>query len=231
VKGGKTNQFSSSNMYSFIKEKKRPKILEEQSSFMDMPDDIFDRILLKAFPNARKLAQYLNGKNKIDFARCYADLLGYLSYLKLQQDQWDYNHQIGMTQHIWTNHVPKHVAEKNSMVHAYGRSRREIEQRLIQFQQKLPHVQHDIQQFEQRMLFQSVPNIDYSSELDSLSSIVHTFVHENQQELRGDFENKRQMLILDATDHRLVRSFFDLKPNKGQVRTERNYFVTLDELL
>ena len=80
---------------------------------------------------------------------------------------------------------------------------------------KLEDVQKTTAQFEQQMLSQSVPNVDYSSEMDSLSSIIRTFVHEKQQQLRSELEYKRQMLILDATDHRLVQAFFDLNPKKG----------------
>ena len=67
------------------------------------------------------------------------------------------------------------------------------------------------------MSSQSVPNIDYSPEMNSLSSIVHTFVQEHQEQLRSEMEYKKRMLILDATDHRLVRAFFAFKPKKEQV--------------
>ena len=174
-------------------------------------------MLLTSFPSEEKLDQLLNGKDKMEFIRRYTDLLDRLSYLKLKQTQWDYYLQIGQTQNIWTNHVPKLLAEKNSMVHAYGRSKSMIGQRRIQIEKKLEYVQNAITQFEQKTLSQSVPNVDYSSELNALSSIVRTFVQENQQQLRSELEYKRKMLILDATDHHLVQAFFDLNPKKGQV--------------
>ena len=208
--------------------KANPKILNEEPISRDTSDHVFEQMLFAAFQNEEKLVHLLNGKDQIEFIRCYTDLLGHLFYLKLLLDQWNYYHQIGIAQNIWTNRVPKHVAEKNSMEHAYGRSKRMIEQRRTQIQQKLEHSQNALVQFEQQMLSQSVPNIDYSSEMNSLSSIVRTFVQEKQEQLCVEFEHKRNMLILDATDHRLVRSFFDLKPNKGQVRTERIYFLSFD---
>ena len=48
-------------------------------------------------------------------------------------------------------------------------------------QQKLEWTPSDIQQFERQILLESVANVDYSSELKVLSSILNTFVHENQQ--------------------------------------------------
>ena len=69
--------------------------------------------------------------------------------------------------------------------------------------------------------------VDYSSELNSLSSIVRTFVQENQQQLCSELEYKRKMLVLDATDHRLVQAFFDLKPKKGQVSVQSRFVSSL----
>jgi hypothetical protein len=201
------------------KKTKSKKVVEE-SSFIDTPDHIFNHMLLTAFQTEEKLAQFLNGKGAIGFARQYADLLDRLSSLKLRQAQWDCYHHIGVTENIWTNRVPKHVAERNSMVHAYGRSKHMIAQRRILIQQKLEQVQNDLQEFEQQVLLESASNVDYSSELRALSSILDTFVQENQQGLHDAFAYNRKMLILDANDHRLVQAFFDLKPKKGQVKIE-----------
>ena len=210
-----------------IEEKEKAKIQNEQSSFTDTPDQVFDRMLLTSFPVEEKLDQFLNGKDKVEFIRRYTGLLDQLFYLKLKQAQWDYYLQIAQRQNIWTNRVPKLLAEKNSMAHAYGRSKSMIGQRRIQIERKLEHVQNAIAQFEQQTLSQSVPNVDYSSELNSLPSIVRTFVQENQQQVRSELEYKRKMLDLNATDHRLVQAFFDLKPKKGQVSVQRTRFFSL----
>ena len=50
-----------------------------------------------------------------------------------------------------------------------------------------------------------------------LLSMIHTFVNEHQQKFQDELEYKRQLLISDATDHRLVQTFFYLKPTKSQV--------------
>ena len=213
------------------KERRKAKIQNEQSSFTDTPDPVFDQMLSTSFPSEEKLARFLNGKDKVEFIRRYTDLLDRLSYWKVKQAQWDYYLQIGQTQNIWTNRVPKLLAGKNSVVHAYGRSKSMIGQRRIQIEQRLEHVQNSIAQFEQQTLSQSVPNVDYSSELNSLSSIVRTFVQENQQQLRSELGYKRKMLVLDATDHRLVQAFFDLKPKKGQVSVLGHRFFSLNPIL
>ena len=213
------------------REKKKAKIQNEQSNFTDTPDPVFDQMLSTSFPSEEKLARFLNGKDKMGFIRRYTDLLDRMSYWKLKQAHWDYYLQIAQRQNIWTNRVPKLLAEKNSMAHAYGRSKSMIERRRIQIEQKSEQVQNAIAQFEQQTLSQSVPDIDYSSELNSLSSIVRTFVQENQQPLCSELEYKRKMLILDATDHRLVQAFFDLKPKKGQVSVLGHRFFSLNPIL
>ena len=70
------------------------------------------------------------------------------------------------------------------------------------------------------MSSQSGPNIDYSPEMNSLSSIVHTFVQEHQEQLRSEMEYKKRMLILDATDHRFGSSIlhFQAEERTGESR-------------
>ena len=122
-----------------------------------------------------------------------------------------------MTENIWTSRTPKHVAEKNSICYTYGRSKTLIEQRLKQIQEQLQQAQNAVQLFEKQIIPKAAPYIHCSSEMQVLSSIVTKFIREHQQKLQNKFEYKRQILILDATDHHLVRTFFRLKPMKSQV--------------
>ena len=89
--------------------------------------------------------------------------------------------------------------EPSSRKEFHGSRVRQIESMIgqwrIQIEQKLEHAQKTTAEFEQQMLSQAVPNADYSSELNSLSSIVRTFVHESQQQSRSELECKRKMLV------------------------------------
>jgi len=58
--------------------------------------------------------------------------------------------------------------------------------------------------------------------MKKLSPIIYRFVQEKRQSLKHDFEYKREILLLDATDRQLLQHFFDVEPNKSQVR---RYFV------
>jgi len=183
----------------------------------NIPDQIFYQMLSTAFHGTDKLSRFLNEREMIELTREYTRLIGQLSYVQLQQLQWNYYHHIGMTQHIWTGRIAKHVAEKNSQCYTYGRSKTLIEQRLKQIQEQLQQAQNAVHLFEQQIISKAAPYIHCSSDMQVLSSIVTKFIREHQQKLQNKFEYKRQILILDATDHHLVRTFFHLKPMKSQV--------------
>ena len=90
--------------------KNKTKILDEQCSFRDVPDRTFGQMLSAVFQS-----------ETVEFIREYADLLARLSYLQWQQAQWDRHLHLGQMQSVSRNLAPKHLAEKNSMVHTYGR--------------------------------------------------------------------------------------------------------------
>ncbi len=72
--------------------------------------------------------------------------------------------------------------------------------------------------FEKEIRIKFEPQMNGSLELNRLRSAINTLVYEKQQNIRNEFDYKRKMLIFDATDHHLVRTFFNLKLNKSQVR-------------
>jgi hypothetical protein len=195
--------------------------------YTTIPDEIFYEMLLKAFnANTEKLSQFSKEIEQVEFLRHYTGLIDRFSYIKLQQSQWNWYYHIGMSQNIWSGRIPKHIGEKNSICYTYGRSKHMIEQRRKQIQEQLPEVENTIQLFEQQILSRATQHIvDYSSELKELHSIITSFVHEHQQQLKNEFEYKQQMLIFDATDHHLVRAFFNLKLSPRQVRINSIIFL------
>ena len=86
------------------------------------------------------------------------------SYIKLQQSQWDWYHHIGISQNIWTERIPKHIGEKNSICYTYGRSKHMVQQRRKQIQEQLPEAENTIQLFEQEILSRATRHhVNYSS--------------------------------------------------------------------
>jgi hypothetical protein len=123
-----------------------------------------------------------------------------------------------MTQNIWKGRIAKQRAEKYSIHYTYGRSKTLIQQRLNQIERHLQKAHHAIQQFEEEFLCKFEPKNDSFVKMKELNAIIYQFVQEKQQSLQHDFEYKREILLLDATDHQLLQKFFDVKPNKSQVR-------------
>ncbi|CAF1532884.1 unnamed protein product [Adineta steineri] len=189
--------------------------------YTNIPDQIFFQMLSTAFNDVDKLGYFLNEKEKIEFIREYTSLIDRLSYVKLQEQQWNYYYHIGMTQNIWSSRISKPLSKKNSICNTYGKSKTILERYRKNFSKELSQAQYRIELFEKQILFKSAQHIDCSSEIKILSLILNTFVYDKQQNLREEFEYKRQMLILDAVDHRLMRAFYNLEPNSSQIISAR----------
>ena len=160
----------------------------------------------------------MNEDEKIKFIRHYISLIDRLSYVQLQQFQWKYYHDIGMTANIWHGRLSKHLAEKYSISHTYGRSKILIVQRIKQIEQHLQQVQTAIKQFEEEIVSKCSHDHNCFSTMRKLFIIIHQFVQEEQPPLQDEFQYKRELLILDATDHQLLQDFFALQPNESHVR-------------
>ena len=110
------------------------------------------------------------------------------------------------------------MAEKYSIIHTYGRSKILIVQRLKQFEQHLQQVQTEIKKFEEEIVSKCSHDDNCFSATKKLFTIIHQFVQEKQQPSQDKFQYKRDMLILDATDHQLLQDLFALQPNKSHMR-------------
>ncbi|CAF1004777.1 unnamed protein product [Didymodactylos carnosus] len=129
----------------------------------------------------------------------------------LQDEQWVYYYQLGITEGIRTGRVSKRMARDNSMCYACGRSKHIIEQRRKKFQRQLKQIQSDI---DQHMTQATIP----LSDLNTIKNIVTDLVDKNQYSLRVEFERRKAMLQFDAKDHQCIQAFYGLKPSQTQAR-------------
>ena len=192
-------------------------MINDSVDYATVPDEIVSQISITAFNQIEQLFCFLNEDEKIKFIRHYITLIDRLPYVQLQEFQWKYYHDIGMTQNIWHGRLSKHLAEKYSISHTYGRSKILIEQCLKQFEY-LQQVQTAIKQFEEEIVSKCSHDDNCFSIMKKLFTIIHQFVQEKRQSLQDKFQYNREMLILDATDHQLLQQFFNLQRNKSQVR-------------
>ncbi|CAF1610816.1 unnamed protein product [Adineta ricciae] len=186
-------------------------------NYIAISDEVLSQKTSAIFDRTEKFNRLFNEDQKIQFLRQYMALIDQFSYQQLQESQWKYYHHIGMTQNIWHGYVSKTFAEKHSICSSYGKSETLVEQRLKEIESQLKRANSAIEQFEQEILSQCEHNIDCFSAMLELSSTINQLIHEKQQSLQYDLQYKRNILLLDATDHRLVTKFFDLKPNKNHV--------------
>ena len=207
-------------------------ILEDLTTINDLvdcttiPDEIVSQISTTAWNEIETLSSFLNENEKTKVIHHYISLIDRLSYVQLQEVQWKYYHEIGMTQNIWKGRMSKHLAEKYSICHTYGRSKVLIEQRLKQIEQHLQQANNAVEQFEQELLSKCLQNHVCFSTIKKLSTMIHQFVHEKQQPLQDQLQYKRKLLMLDATDHQLLQQFLNGKPNKSHVRRYRIVYIT-----
>ena len=68
--------------------------------YATVPDEIVSQISITAFNEIEQLFSFLNEDEKIKFIRHYITLIDRLTYVQLQQFQWKYYQDIGMTQNI-----------------------------------------------------------------------------------------------------------------------------------
>ena len=206
---------------------KIPSVIKDSIDYTSVPDEIFAQMFSAAFNEKESLICFLNEDEKIKLTRSYTSLIDRLSSVQLQERQWKYYQYIGMTQNIWNGRMAKHLAEKYSFYHTYGRSKSIIGQRLQQIEHHLQQAHRAIQQFENELLSKCAQYGDGSSTIEKLSSIIHQFVHEKQWLIQHEYAYKREILILDATDHQLVQKFFNREPNKTHVRRNSIRYFTV----
>ena len=146
----------------------------ESFEYTTIPDEVFCQMLLKAFNgNTEKIDYFLKENEKIELIRHYTNLIDQFSYIKLQQSQWNWYYLLGITKHIWTDCIPKHVAERDSICHTYGRSKHTIEQHCKQINAQLPDIENTIQAFQQEVELKSSSHIRMKTTSTNKRKIIH----------------------------------------------------------
>jgi len=184
-------------------------------------------MLISSLEGADKIVKRLNSSEKINYIRQYAYLIHRLSYVQLQEEQWKHYYDIGTKENVWSGRVSKKWALMNSMDHTYGRSKTLIVQRLKVIQQQLQGASQALEQFGNQPLPHCLSDMNPPLDFTTMSAIVTAVVRKGQHKLKQQFEHRKKMLILDSTDHRLVKNVHDFKPNKQQIRSIRNLWKAI----
>ena len=237
-KRNKVQHHSPSNNHSGGKEtnnKKNSNTMSTKESYQELPDYLkvpdfaFKQMLSTAMESADKIVQCLNTAERVAFIHQYTYLVHRLLYVQLQQEQWNYYYQVGTTQNIWNRRVSAKWAKENSICSRYGRSSAVVAQRRKKITQQLQKAENAVKQFEEQSLSSWMLECNLAFDLQTISSAVTAFVRKGQYKLRRQFEQNREMFVLDSTDHRLVQAFYGLTPNSKQVCLSENNFLLIED--
>ncbi|CAF1380453.1 unnamed protein product [Adineta ricciae] len=176
-------------------------------------DEVLHQKTSQAFSRSEKFDNIFNPVEKIHFIRQYISLIDQLSFQQLQESQWKYYHHIGTTRNIWHGRMSKVTAEKYSINYIYETTKSAIEQ------------------FERDILLKCGNIDDCIYAMKELYLILSQLVQEKQQVLRNQFEYKREILVLDATDHYLLQRFLITEPNKTHIILARRIWKAAKEQL
>ncbi|CAF3331566.1 unnamed protein product [Rotaria sp. Silwood2] len=114
------------------------------------------------------------------------------------------------------------------MYHTYGRSKALIAQRLKTIQWQLQAASQALQHFGNQLSSQCMSEMNPPFDFTTMSAMVTAVVRKGQHKLKQQFECNKNMLTLDSTDHRLVQSVYDFKPNQQQIRSNRNLWKAIN---
>ncbi|CAF3004380.1 unnamed protein product [Rotaria sp. Silwood2] len=174
-------------------------------------DILLATVMTNDFPR-NSFTELLNNNEQIlTYTRQLTILMNKLNYYKLQQEQWTYYYQLGITEGIWNGRVSKAMAQMNSMCHTYGRSKVIVNQRREKYQKQLEQTENELHEY----MKQAPTHVD----INQLTTIVTHFIHQDQYSLRIEMERRRQMLKWNAEDHRLIEIFYKLEPRQTEIHS------------
>lgn len=189
-----------------------------QPKYLKSSDQVFKQMLSKSIVGAESIVQSLNTSEKLQFARTYAHLLNNVFYLKLEQDFWQYYVQVLTTEGIWSL-LPfeQEIIKKNNLYRLKFKSKPQLEKYRKLISDRLQKAEFDLNQHTQQPSARSI-------DMQRLSTVIPAFVRQGQHKLSSDFERRKRILQFDAHDHRLIQTFYNLKPSENQVTTIRTRY-------
>ncbi|CAF2938974.1 unnamed protein product [Rotaria sp. Silwood2] len=169
--------------------------------YLKVKNRIFTQMLISSLGGADKIVKRLNTSEKINYIPQYAYLIHRLFYVQLQESQWKYYYDIGLKDNIWSGRVSKKWAAMTTS-------------------QALQH-------FGNQPLPQCMSEMNPPFNFTTMSAMITAVVRKGQHKLKQQFEYNKNMLKLNSTDHCLVQSVYDFKPNQQQIRSIRNLWKAI----
>lgn len=178
--------------------------------YLKVPDQVFKQMLSKSMADAESIVQSLETPEKLQFTRTYAHLLNNVFYLKLEQEFWTHYNAVCISEAIWSTPMMTDIAKENNLYRLTFKTK-------VQLDKHRQLIVTRLQDAENKLDLHKQQPINRLIDMNKLSMIITAFVRQGQHKLSKEFERKKLILQFDANDHRLVKTFYNLKPTENQV--------------
>ncbi|CAF1495644.1 unnamed protein product, partial [Adineta steineri] len=192
------------------KNKSKKTTSDMKPNYLNTSDHIFKKMLSTAFEGADYICPLFDTREKLQYARVYAQLLNDLFYLRLKQDFWNDYYNILVTTGVWSMKLSKQFIKENRLDYVQFVTQKNVEKYQQTTVEQLKQAEIKLNQHKQIEFGQSI-------DLQKLSTIILAFVRKGQHKLSVDFRCKKSLLRFDTNDYRLVQAFYDLKPSTDQI--------------
>ncbi|CAF4027856.1 unnamed protein product [Adineta steineri] len=192
------------------KNKSKKTTSDMKPNYLNTSDHIFKKMLSTAFEGADYICPLFDTREKLQYARVYAQLLNDLFYLRLKQDFWNDYYNILVTTGVWSMKLSKQFIKENRLDYVQFVTQKNVEKYQQTTVEQLKQAEIKLNQHKQIEFGQSI-------DLQKLSTIILAFVRNGQHKLSADFQYKKSLLRFDTNDYRLLQAFYDLKPSNDQI--------------
>ena len=160
-----------------------------------------------------KIQHWLETDDEVlQFVRQRSCLIANVYSLKMEQDFWKTYHNNTQIEVHWLSKMSETMLKCNNISDKFIKTQNYMNKHLKIIESQL---QQAIQKLNEH-LQQQVLKLS-SIDMSLLTAVTIVFVRQDQSQLCKKYEEKNSELMLNVNDIRLVKEFYDLKPNDVQV--------------
>ena len=189
------------------------------NDYWNISDSEFQERILTFIDNdidrKNKIQQWLETDHLLlQFIRQRSCLMAKVYSLKTEQDFWKTYNRNTQGEVDWLlSKMSKWMIKMNYISESFFKTQHDMKNRLKTIERQLIKA---IEKLHQHMLHEQVCKLS-PIDINFIFTTIIGYVRHNQQQLRIEYEQKLTHLMIIVNDIRLVKEFYDLKPNFLQV--------------
>ena len=165
-----------------------------------------------------QIQQLFNANNALtEIGRQRSCLISNIYSTKIEQDFWKSYQTETRIEFLWLSKMNESMLESNNISKEFLKNQRSMSQNLKYIEKRLPKnlkkLDDRLQEREEEEEFLQLSTADKSL----LTATILALVRQDQPKLRNKYEKKHSQLMLNVNDIRLVKQFYDLKPDEMQL--------------